>query len=123
MINLTLVCFSILNKHSTTNYSFKYWEEKDRNQQHKKAHTEVTNSDCRNSARDKGTGPHTKQLRENKIFKSYSLSKYHPPCAVNESVEKLGCNHEIKDCLKKHMHRQIKAVRAFPNLDCLTLQL
>lgn len=55
------LCFNILNKHTTTNYSFKYREEMNRNQQHKKAHTEVTNLDCKNSAQHKGTGPHTKQ--------------------------------------------------------------
>lgn len=83
---LISLCFTILN--SAGNHLFKYWEKINRDEQHKEAHREVTNADLRNNLQHKGRGPHTEQWWENRIFNSYSLSKYHPPCAVNEPVEK-----------------------------------
>lgn len=59
MNDLNFLLFNILNKHTTTNYLFKYCEEMNKNQQHKKAHTEVTTA--RNSVQCKSTGPHTEQ--------------------------------------------------------------
>lgn len=59
MIFLISPCFTILN--TTGNHLFKYWEDINRDEQHKEAHTEVINADLRNNLQHKGRGPHTEQ--------------------------------------------------------------